>query len=295
MAHELARDLNPSTTLPSTGPSGFMNFPIEMERETFEWAVFLHPVDRLNPMLVARRVQIWLERLLYRSILLRSAAQTELLLRTLRARSQSFRQNCIRNIAIGPMLSMNCQELQSILCICQGITTLAVLGSPTIEGLENRKKKKKKNRGLGLQRLTIDPLHMSRLVHDDWEVWAGLDRLALTHLAFHLYSAGSGHSYLLPLKILQGALRCCKSLQVLILLYPTRLANRDVIEIRDSRFCIDFSSDSVANWYGECRGGDHFWRRADRFTAKKKGVRLSVGLLLMSGKLQLIHPGDQNR
>jgi hypothetical protein len=62
-------------------------------------------------------------------------------------------------------------------------------------------------------------------------------------------------------------------LEVLVLLWPTRAIAKDhetVINVTDERFCIDVCSDAVANWVGECRGGDHFWARADEFIAKKK-------------------------
>jgi hypothetical protein len=111
---------------------------------------------------------------------------------------------------------------------------------------------------------------------DDWTVWAGLARLSFTHLALHVYHGNHWlrqHHYWTPIRIIQGALRDCKSLQVLVLLWPTRSVAKDhetVINVTDERFCIDVCSDAVVNWLNECRGGDHFWARADEFIAKKK-------------------------
>ncbi|KAJ7247018.1 hypothetical protein C8J57DRAFT_1359843, partial [Mycena rebaudengoi] len=249
---------------------GHLSLPIELEREIFETAAFLHPVRMPTLILVARRVQAWIERILYRDILLTNGEQTRLLLRTLAesrgprgtAATRRRRLDYVRNLGVLSYF----EHVPEILRVCEGVSNLAMLGGTTITIARRTHYQ--------LRRLTIDILARSvkqpksicaRLTHldirsvlgrnvDDWTVWAGLARLSLTHLALHIYHGNHRrHFYWTPIRIIQGALRECKSLEVLVLV-----------------FCIDVCSDAVANWVGECRGGDHFWARADEFIAKKK-------------------------
>ncbi|KAJ7247032.1 hypothetical protein C8J57DRAFT_724976 [Mycena rebaudengoi] len=270
--------------------------PPELERYIFEMSTLSSWRSIPSYLLVARRVHIWIEPLLYNVVVLKCPTiiqgQQEIRLTPFPARSKEFLSQNVQHLVISGHLPQ--PELAPLLSACVGITDLALWTPgpvsrtclPLLQALPR------------LTRLSADlahlfggPLRMSfahpaiaALTHlellapgfDDWRLYAGLARMPhLTHLAFR--------DRFHPL-VIRGALAHCANLKVLGVIWGARkglgdlrLVEEDVV---DPRLFMVMSVDPVRGWVACARGGaDDMWARAEAFVAKKQAGEIKLSRL----------------
>ncbi|THU90900.1 hypothetical protein K435DRAFT_863925 [Dendrothele bispora CBS 962.96] len=110
--------------------------PSELEREIFELAARTHKGTALNLALVSRRTQIWMERLLYQSIVLDSTDQLRHFLRTVAVRPPSFFAEYVKRLYLTTFVDLD-TALQ-LLSVCTGITHLTSWAGPETPTLKEQ-------------------------------------------------------------------------------------------------------------------------------------------------------------
>ncbi|KAJ6608524.1 hypothetical protein B0H10DRAFT_525622 [Mycena sp. CBHHK59/15] len=264
--------------------------PPELERYIFEMSALAYKSSIPSYLLVAQRVHIWLEPLLYDVLALDYSAQPQNERDPTPAdlRTQGFLDAHVRHLSVSGAARLD--QLLPLLAACTQITDLALwISSPTPALLPQLA-------ALPLRRLVADltglfggPLRVTfahplfgALTHldvrgarfDDWRLHAGLAHVPhLTHLAFR--------DRFLP-RVLRGALAHCARLQVLGVVWAARRSIGDVqeAEVVDARLFMVVCADPVAEWETSARGGvDCMWRRAEAFVKKKQAGEIKLSRL----------------
>ncbi|KAJ6564435.1 hypothetical protein B0H19DRAFT_1141066 [Mycena capillaripes] len=239
-------------------------------------------------MLIARRVKIWVEPLLYRTIVLQRQPleghlthSWDTLPLILKSKPASFLHHAVRNLfcVVRPH-----QKL--VLMQCRGIENLWIGGLPDrlsdvfllIEDLPLQQLYCNLTDLFGPQR-QIDFTHrlfarITRLeLFDrpdsfDPKIWCNLGLIPqLTHLAFSEPASGT---------IWPSLLRTCHSLRVLVALGRIRMqavvnSHQDKEElVKDARFVAIDLDDVITDWYMGAHAGINYWSRAEDFIAKRR-------------------------
>ncbi|KAJ6481923.1 hypothetical protein C8R45DRAFT_1003463 [Mycena sanguinolenta] len=259
--------------------------PPELERQIFEIAANSHSKSIPTLLLVARRVKIWLEPILYNVVFL-SPSPSGFEFQS-PAISQHVRHLCITYAEVSPRC------LDPILANYSAVQNLALAGRhsgllPFISAMPLRRMST--NLANLFSSGGIDFMHplFSRITHlqvwdnldtTRWEDWRGLAAIPnLTHLAFLMTK-----SFL----IFQNTLAACPGLKVLIYQYSSLSDNPEFgVEslAHDTRFVCLHAKSFYVEWQRGARGGEDFWVRAEKFIARRNcGEIASETFLLREG------------
>ncbi|KAJ7892519.1 hypothetical protein B0H14DRAFT_2560228 [Mycena olivaceomarginata] len=258
------------------------HFPADIEQEIFETAAVSHPTGIPALMLVAYRVKIWVEPLLYRVVFVSRSQRiehfphftTSSVLRLSQEKTSEFLRNSVRHMYLGGFFP----GMHSVLEACTGITELTlnigVFVNINILGAMSR-----------LRRLTVEvdrlfpglPVDFSHLAFRNithLEVLdAASDRLTsqwmqinsipnLTHLAF------SDPGFV---PIFEEVLRHCDRLACMVFLCADEKLIAGAQSVgADPRFVVSGVIDLHLDWQRGVRGGQDYWGRADAFIAGKR-------------------------
>ncbi|KAJ7733068.1 hypothetical protein DFH07DRAFT_141322 [Mycena maculata] len=254
-----------------------IGLPIELERVIFELAAWWYPETTQTLILVAKRVCIWIEPLLYQVVL--SNGNPDRLLQMMQAKSPEFLRKHVHHLAFSSVIPRS--EITRVLSTCTNIYDLALWTGDTYPGLLGDMGNLTHLRQLsvnlyalfgGHEEFNIPPpaeLPFSHLTHLDvfsavpeplWSVFATLP--ALTHLSFS--------DYYIP-ELISAVLQTCEPLKLLIVVW-TQDADPmwETPEIADPRFCMIACPQFENDWELGAWGGLDFWRRADDFVARKR-------------------------
>ncbi|KAJ6480418.1 hypothetical protein C8R45DRAFT_1155492 [Mycena sanguinolenta] len=265
--------------------------PMDLEREIFELAAFLYPECMLTLVLVAQRVRIWIQPMLFRTLSIHDGTPTgfsRLPLSTV-AKLVKFHPSALdytRNVCFNVHIPGVAADL---IYRCERIVNLAFIGRIEIQYpeiiLEDHP----------LERLSFaltafkdlfpfpDPFDgsnplFSHITHldildlriDGWRTWSGLAQMPkLTHLAS--FQAAMSAS------VVQGVLKHCKRLEVLVFVYNSQAqlegAHASAQLTDDPRFVMLVVDDRLVDWEVGARGGEDHWAVANALVKK----RLSPG------------------
>ncbi|KAJ7144498.1 hypothetical protein C8R44DRAFT_760013 [Mycena epipterygia] len=271
--------------------SSIPTLPIELERHIFEIAILIHPWSAAVLILVARRVQIWIEPLLYKVLRICPTPRkhmeiqipVERICGLIKSKPASFFHDHVRHISlygenhiddIIPLFAVCDAVLDISLSIASGASILL----PSLGALP-------------LQRLTANltflfpgpsgpdfghPIftnitHLALYGHPGhgWDTWSGLAQIpGLTHLSFHNYG--------IDLPICHGALLHCKALEVLANVFPSKdYLNPfpDYVTVTaDPRFVVLVVPDfiMIGDWEVGAWGGADCWVRASELVRKRR-------------------------
>ncbi|KAF8178222.1 hypothetical protein K438DRAFT_1836520 [Mycena galopus ATCC 62051] len=265
--------------------------PPELERHVFEITAFLHPSSRLRLLLVAHRVKIWIEPLLYTVLTIGApnlskgnANSSSLSMQTLSnlmdGKPASFFRDHVRHIYF---MGSAAAPILRILSVCDAIEDLNLplemqspsTLAPVLAALPLRRMSILWLHFFPARTLTDSshPLftHLTHLEVNDWvtgvswDEWAGLVRVPrLSHLSFPSY---------IDNETCQAVLRHCKALEVLVVVCFARtrvhISEREELGL-DARFVLLVVSDSHHEWEMGARGGMDYWVRADVFVKKRR-------------------------
>ncbi|KAJ7019342.1 hypothetical protein C8F04DRAFT_336245 [Mycena alexandri] len=272
--------------------------PVELEERIFIIAASINPRSIPNMILVARRVQTWLEPHLYKSFILSYRDPSEL--PPIRVAPDAFvgmansrpAQQHVRNICITDY--MDEIDLERILSAFRGLTRLAIpffnVDAPLLPFLAQ----------VPLQRLSIKLLpifgadlglspvdfthpmfaHVTHLdiqelsfeeppESDQPARWSGWSHLAsLSHISFWNY-------YDRPL--FKEILATCPTLQVFIVVVASEQMSDNTVSAecaRDPRYIVVVVKDFLDDWEGDATGGEDYWARADHFLEERRCGRI---------------------
>ncbi|KAJ6493186.1 hypothetical protein C8R45DRAFT_1136197 [Mycena sanguinolenta] len=252
--------------------------PPELERQIFELTANSHPKAIPTLLLVAHRVKIWLEPILYSVVVFSKPIPGHVLFDP---EHPSF---TMRSTAVSRYIKKLCisyaefprRSLDPILVNGSAVQDLALVGAHS--GLAPFLSR------MPLRRLSTELAYLfrpacfdfthplfSRITHleltDDleiarWEDWRGLTTIPnLTHLAFLMQKS---------LLIFQNILTACPGLQVLIFLYFYSNPGSGLWSLaHDARFVCIRGPSFYTDWETGARGGDDFWVRAEKFIAQR--------------------------
>ncbi|KAJ7662164.1 hypothetical protein DFH06DRAFT_1471732 [Mycena polygramma] len=260
--------------------------PVELERNIFELAARAHSKSIPKLLLVAQRVKIWLEPILYSVVVFSHPIPGHLSFGPTHFSSAIQSQaisGYVKHLFI-PYDKVLAIDLELVLASCTAVENLVLPSLQIPEGTDLLPFVS----AMPLRRLRttladlffmggIDFTHslfthithlelMEDLFFAQREDWKGLSLIPnLTHLAFLVKKS---------LPIFQCALTACSALQVLIFVHIHHLNIQDVgfgLEslAHDTRFICMPASPLSQDWQIGARGGDDFWVRAEKFIAKR--------------------------
>ncbi|KAJ7489097.1 hypothetical protein FB451DRAFT_1125319 [Mycena latifolia] len=259
--------------------TGTPTLPLELEREIFEVVARLHPRMAPTLMRVASRVLVWIEPMVYETLIVKHRTLHSSFLLAFESKPASFFRTNVRNLLLGDRLQLVPDELNMLLSACNGVVNIALF-RPHHSMLPHLAAMK-------LQRLTVELLSLfypqeinftqplfSALTHLDARDWGDVDHYSgpsglaslpeLTHLTvFHASRS-----------VLSSILSDCKKLQILIRVTrfpPLANASRE-LSIDDPRFVLMSMTynEMIVDWEAATQGECNFWDRADIFVAKRR-------------------------
>ncbi|KAF8184644.1 hypothetical protein K438DRAFT_1974440 [Mycena galopus ATCC 62051] len=274
--------------------------PPELERAIFRIAAISWPRLILKFMLVAWRVNIWVEPFLYRTIILADSWGLDAdkfdqytfpffmtpgdLIPLINSKPSAFFRDSVRNLRLGYDLT---EEDALILSTCCAIENLWLKVQPSVRVLNFNFPLKRLHctveKMFGSSRIDFTHRLFSLLTHleifdHDWTAidaddWSGLARLPhLTHLAFN----EEGY-----LPICHTLLLTWESLQVLVVLLlermtPNLLEEYDVLELaQERRFVVIECPAYLDDWSEGIIKGADYWSRAEDFIAARKSGQVN--------------------
>ncbi|KAF7313883.1 Tyrosinase central domain-containing protein [Mycena chlorophos] len=247
--------------------------PTELEREIFETTALLFPSSIPALLLVARRVHIWLEPMLYRVLHTDQAPSATVIRQIMKTKPHLLRDG-VRHVYLEPFTGTRgwrVEDYYALLALCSNLVSFATTVSFSaprliflLEGLPNLRNV---NAALGVYRFPrghpalrgLRYLHIFDIISEaDEDVPALFAELPqLTHLALNTAS---------PI-VAQRALCECINLRVLLNLV---LMLTHATEVHDKRYVVMAFPSSYRNeWLAAARGRDNFWTRAEEFVCKK--------------------------
>ncbi|KAJ7670088.1 hypothetical protein DFH06DRAFT_1293979 [Mycena polygramma] len=274
-------------------------FSADLERLIFEDTALLWPRAIPRLMLVAWRVKLWVEPLLYRTILVIDspsdrvhcneggthprAMESSVLLSLLQTRPASFFRDSVRHLYLSHC-ALDLEQEADLLSACCNVENLFLAAQTlgTVQPLEIQSKRLHCTLGTMFGTGPIDFTYrmFTSLTHleifdvpvgIDEGVWLALARLPrLTHLAFN------DEEYL-PMCV--TLLRAWPSLQVLVIILRYGEAERGwdlfdqcgVMElVQDPRVVVLVCDDFLQDWIRGAHAGTDYWSRAEDFVAKRK-------------------------
>ncbi|KAF8185832.1 hypothetical protein K438DRAFT_1973677 [Mycena galopus ATCC 62051] len=260
--------------------------PPELERDIFE--IFARSNLKSIPtlLLVAHRVKIWLEPILYDVVVFCYPSPGHLFFDAARfssaLHSRAFSQH-VKNLLC---TNVKVPRLEAIFANCSAVQNLALVVKnstlpPFPSSMPLRRLYTKLERLFPLTGVDFTHSLFAQLTHlelmdgplggqREWAHWRGIAPIPnLTHLAFLM-----DHS----VTVFQGALAACPTLRVLVYLYYANPVDpgddpdlADVFEslARDTRFVCVPAPNFIRDWEIGARGGEDFWVRAETFIAQR--------------------------
>ncbi|KAF8143344.1 hypothetical protein K438DRAFT_1783845 [Mycena galopus ATCC 62051] len=260
--------------------------PYELERDIFELSARAHPNYAPQLTLVTRYVQIWVEAVIYETIVLgRTCEKQDLFWRTFSSRPPAFFSKAIRNLHLTSGISYN--RARDIISVCPNLSTLTCWANPL-----STKKELCALLSPNLQRLSIDASILwstsstnipdlthpvfARLTHleivnppsgFDWSPLLDGSVAHLTHLAFgDLYAAHTASM----ISFFCDAL-ASEDPQLKMLIAVSRdehfLTALELADLKDTRFmCLSSYHHPLGPtefWEGVARKDVEFWSRPD--------------------------------
>ncbi|KAF8155003.1 hypothetical protein K438DRAFT_1987230 [Mycena galopus ATCC 62051] len=266
--------------------------PPELERYIFELSAMAHKTSIPQLLRVAHRVHVWIEPVLYHTIILqgpdeRRPFRTEQYPRSpADFRHAAFLASHVHHLNLSGAVPHD--QLRTLLGVCTSIRTLA-LWSPLprppnllslLQALPLMTRLSADITHLcgGPLRLDLSHPAFASLTHldvlaapfDDWRLCSGIARApALTHLTFR----DKFHP-----KVLRGALAHCCGLRALGVIWSAKKGAADVREgvIVDARMFMAICGDRLEDWEAGVRGEKDIWAKAEAFIAKKKAGEIKV-------------------
>ncbi|KAF7329547.1 hypothetical protein MKEN_00217600 [Mycena kentingensis (nom. inval.)] len=268
--------------------------PEDLERTIFELVFFLDAAQGPKLLLVARRVQLWIEPLIYRTIELCHPSRTAAILDAARGKPDGFLAKHVRDV----VLLGSGHNGESLLQECTGLVGLAIAGGaytdticPTILALPNLRRlachPTQLIWHLPTPPLILDPAfrHISHLdlfsglkssatrEAENTRMCAFLATLpALTHLSLH-------HG--LPWPVVRNVLSALPRLRVLVdrstpAFAPGRAETLPPDLLRDVRLVILTSG----TWYEAALEGAEVWLLAEKFVDAKRSGRIPADVFI---------------
>ncbi|KAJ7687691.1 hypothetical protein B0H17DRAFT_1069509 [Mycena rosella] len=250
--------------------------PLELEKEIFEIAARLYPGMAPVLMRVAHRVLVWIEPIVYETLIFRGEDPPPSLQLALKSKPADFFPNNVRNLLLDH--SEGAHHNQGLLLAsCSGVRNLLLMAARPfmLPHVMNMK----------LQRLHVDIQNLfdsleinftqpffANITHLDFWGYQGLETLSspsglsslpeLTHLKL----------YVLIRSVVCSFLSNCKKLRILIAeAFITSLkAVSLAAAIDDLRFLLMASGATTDDWIAGTRGERDPWARADIFVAKRR-------------------------
>ncbi|KAJ7131347.1 hypothetical protein C8R44DRAFT_871842 [Mycena epipterygia] len=288
--------------------------PPELQREILESAALLSTTSIPKLLLIAKRVKIWLEPLLYQVVVFRDPLPGHVcftfqqLLAAIRSKPAYFAPDHVHHLYIDYGIFVQ-TDIEPLLAACTGVHNLVLINNDN----SPRPWLLPRLSAMPLQRLSVNltnlfapapvdfthPLfaHITHLdllydVQGTWADWAGLTSMPrLTHLSFDPVLSirmRATHRTMAP-SILRGVLEHCPALRVLVLLWsPVQdsameldseiVADLDLYALaQDQRLVImQLASSYTHDWQTGARGGDDYWRRAEALVGLPPEVRSEI-------------------
>ncbi|KAJ6482303.1 hypothetical protein C8R47DRAFT_581342 [Mycena vitilis] len=266
--------------------------PSDLEHVIFEVAAFLWPRSIPKFMLVAWRVKIWVEPLLYRTIILSDEADdlakcndegtsplamnSSTFLSLLRTKPPSFLCNSVRQLHIS---DIDLTAADEVLSACHKVDNLwlavDVRAAPTTFNMPSKRLHCALHALFGTGAIDFTQRRFASVTHleifdvparIDLEVWSALSGLPyLTHLAFN-------NDDYLPMCL--TLLRTWSSLHVLVLLLRRDLENAHRL-VEDCRVVAMPRDEFLVDWIKGAYTGNDYWSRAEDFVAKRKSSEIN--------------------
>ncbi|KAJ6574341.1 hypothetical protein B0H19DRAFT_1371445 [Mycena capillaripes] len=278
--------------------------PIELECAIFEIAAHSRPSSIPTLMLVAWRVKIWVEPLLYRTITIcyRDLQQLEghpVFPMNRILQPMPFPRPLVHHLFLSRMpiedamvLLAGCRNIDNLWINDTGMGKLFLFVADlplthlycNVEDLFGPERPIDFNHRI-FSRITHLEIFDSSLLHSlNPDSWVALDCIPhLTHLAFNDDAI---------VGIWPTLLRTCKSLRVLVVLDPESLSDlaehEDERELaKDCRFVVMACSFETKDWIMGAHTGIDYWSRAEDFIAKRRSGQIN--------SLQYTLEGDESR
>ncbi|KAJ7111270.1 hypothetical protein C8R44DRAFT_799234 [Mycena epipterygia] len=269
------------------------SLPTELERWIFEIAAFIHPSCMPVLMLVAQRVKIWIEPLLYRVLCIgEKPPDSEEIWIPLerihyliegRPLAPAFLHDNVRHLCLILSGTVHMDDIMRVLVACDATVDLHLLGGSR-SLLPHFGK-------LPLRRLSVDLAYLFRSPDFTHPVFGTITHLSLTRPGFHwTHFSGlaqmpclthlSYDDILSPLVVCEHALRDCKSLEVLALSFSNMILLEPLVDTyaplaTDPRFVMLLATHRVRDWETGARGGDDYWVRADELVRKRRSGEIN--------------------
>ncbi|KAJ7443218.1 hypothetical protein B0H11DRAFT_1826347 [Mycena galericulata] len=263
--------------------------PAELERHIFEMASFLHAGSMPALLLVARRVKIWIEPLLYQVL---SIYSTSTLYDAIDSMPAALFHENVRHVQL--IGTHSADSVMRIMTTCDATLNLNLSATHIFGNAGNADilsvlgKLPLKRLSLSLEQLFPSPawtdfthslfadithLEIKDLAVENWDSWAGLTLIPrLTHLCFHedFFKFEAVHVY-------RGALDHCESLEVLAIVSYSRPLLRANAHTRaecsvDPRFVMIVVPEVMKDWVKGARGGEDFWAVADKVVSERHSI-----------------------
>ncbi|KAJ6574571.1 hypothetical protein B0H19DRAFT_1124825 [Mycena capillaripes] len=269
--------------------------PAELERLIFEVAATSWPRSILRFMLVAWRVKIWVEPLLYRTIIVADhrpdlrpkfrkdsgpfAIESSTLNSLIHSKPPSFFKYSVRQLYLSQLdpeteavVLDACSNVENFWLSAQTSATVLRLNMP-LKRLHCSLKALFGPDQIDFSRLFTSITHLEIFdvpTNIEDEVWSALTRLPhLTHLAFN-------NDDYLPLCL--TLLQTWEALQALVVLVYDRdggLPEVDDDLAQHPRFVLMVCQWYLEDWMRGAHTGDDYWSRADNFIAKRKSGEIN--------------------
>ncbi|KAJ7780132.1 hypothetical protein DFH07DRAFT_950185 [Mycena maculata] len=241
--------------------------PPEIEREIFEITAQF-PRNAVQLVLVARRTQIWIERLIYETVTLSDPEICDKFLRTLESRPAQFFADNVKSLCVPGDIELF--EAEKVLKACRGVVNLAVWlppqHAPLFPSVCSLQPRRLSVNVSALCGSTSQPdfshpffakvTHLELVDWMDWTTFLHIDQLSphLTHLALDLDTETEG-----SVAHIRNILSSCRSLVICIGLVTNDeamiVASEQLASIEDTRLVILSESNVIDNWEASLRDG----------------------------------------
>ncbi|KAJ7778152.1 hypothetical protein B0H16DRAFT_1711687 [Mycena metata] len=265
--------------------------PPELEIQIFESVAKEAPYDavlRLRLMLVARRVRIWIEPLVFECIVFSRANNWTRLKHIIASKPPDFLARNVKSVCM-PLSTVSTQEASEILSLCTGAQRIAcwidhreidtaIPWSIPIQTPALRRLSIELSHFLSLS-ASFPAAHLiSGLTHLELIWWDKHTYPAVLDLAFlrnltHLALRGDSRRYQWPLQMVAGTLNSCRHLKLLVLLdYGVGDATLVRLGLRDPRAVLVISEVALHDWEPKAKrfhewevrlGPEDMWTRGE--------------------------------
>ncbi|KAJ7150712.1 hypothetical protein C8R46DRAFT_1123963 [Mycena filopes] len=267
---------------------GQPHLPVELEREVFETAALTNTSSIPTLLLVAQRVRVWLEPMLYRIIKVDKSAMAAVLQNAAKTKPPSFFRDAVRHICLAFDDARSLQAVEEFLPLCTGLVTFTVFPPlyvdilPILLPILPKMQVKRLSAHLGVlfqdtpQGLhlthaaftSVTHLHLFDIIspYTGSDIYANIPTLpALTHLCLINKASPSQVGELL---------RDCRSLELLLVaIRGDAFHYAGISPITDIRFVVTTAmtgKDYRSEWEAGAMGFPDFWSRAVDFVERRR-------------------------